>query len=233
MKILSIDWDYFFPCSDFYDWGANEENSLFFEFVWSTRCNTRNMISTKFALDEYKPTIPENFWSIVKNKPSLYIADSHLFILHVIRAIMFSHGIIHNLDAHHDYSYEAKDKIDCGNWGKYVLNESEIADELHLHYPKWRQKQKETDEAIPITSVNYKLPEPQDYDAVFLCRSSCWTPPWYDEKFDEFWTSSRLEPEILDERLIIPRSPNMQDAMKIRDKMEYTLLQLMEKNNVK
>jgi hypothetical protein len=232
MKLLSIDWDYFFPCSDYYDWGANEENSLFYEMVWSTRCHNKHMVTHHKVLDEYLPTVPENFWSIVKNRPPLFIADSHLLILDVIKTIGFSEGIIHNLDAHHDYFYQYDDsvKIDCSNWGKYVLTER-IAKELHLHYPKWRRQSKE-DYELKLTSVSYDLPDVQDYDAVFICRSSCWTPPWSDSDFDNFVVKPDFDIECLDSRLLVERHPNIQEAKVIAEQMDKIISEMMKGTRV-
>ena len=76
-NILSIDWDYFFPTTDNYDWGANEEYTLYLETIWVTRCADKNYVTKKNVLDEYKPKVPKDFWSIVLNDPSIYVGESH------------------------------------------------------------------------------------------------------------------------------------------------------------
>ena len=80
MKILSIDWDYFFPDSSPYDWGHNE-SMFYLEAIWPMRLASVNMWTGQEAFSEYVPTIPRNFWKrVVKNKPEIYYAESHASI---------------------------------------------------------------------------------------------------------------------------------------------------------
>jgi len=230
MRILSIDWDYFFPDINNYDWCANEENSLFYEAIWFCRCYSHNLVTKKEALFEYIPTIPENFWSIVKNRPKLYLADSHSQIWHLISQL--SGCIVDSFDAHHDYGYKNKpDVVDCSNWGQHGLRLCDIS-ELNLYYPGWREKYKESKGIIGPTNTHYGLPGPNNYDAVFVCRSSCWTPPWHDVSFKRFISRSNLDNNLMDQKVWNRRSLTMREAKKIRLIDKARIEQLMKANHV-
>ena len=219
-KILSIDWDYFFPNSANYDFGANEELAIYREIVWATRCYAKSYLTKKEILEEYKPDIPSNFWSIITNKPKLFIADSHFYIWKILKY----NDSITSLDAHHDLGYrdiEASldsDRVTCANWANWAILIHNA--KLYLHYPKWRKKDKEYFLSEKPLTVSYTLPEPQDYDIVFICRSSCWTPPWYDEKFKQFYFHLKVEPTILEDFVTKIRGPSMKEAKAIRNQQK-------------
>jgi len=223
MKILSIDWDYFYPDSAPYDWGANEEKGIFYEIIWSIRASNRNLVTQAFALDEYVPTIPRNFWKrVVSNNPAvMMVADSHFALFDLLRNADLTH-----LDAHHDCGYcdIGKDfqsdqaHVDCGNWGRWGKFMGKI-ETNRLYYPEWR---KEYDETKPPTwildEMNYGLPEPEDYDMIFVCRSSCWTPPWFDKKFRSFvQRAPAMKKQFMDDMCQKIRKPDLKQARILRE----------------
>jgi len=127
MKILSIDWDYFFPNSEMYDWGENENIFASFEIIWQKRLSDLNRITKKSVLDEYKPTIPTDFWFIISNNPYIFVADSHDYIWNFLNK-----AEVYSLDAHHDCGYYLnKNKVDCGNWAHHGLSQNKIQ-QFHL-----------------------------------------------------------------------------------------------------
>jgi len=217
-KILSIDWDYFFPNSEPYDWGTNEDNPVYRDVVWATRCFWLNPFTKREAIFEYLPTVPQDFWSIVTNRPKLYIADSHRDIWKLLQT--FPGCSVTNLDAHHDCGYQGilRDRVDCGNWGHHgrTFIAGKLISELHLCYPRWRLTEEEPAPVTDPTTVSYLPPEPQDYDAVFLCRSSCWCPPWRDTDFKKLIESSQLHHSSLDPDFLERRRPTLTEALKIR-----------------
>ena len=76
-----------------------------------------------------------------------------------------------------------------------------------LYYPTWRRDYHEFKPLKQPTSINYNLPTTQDYDIIFICRSSCWTPPWFDNEFQEFIQSSNSSIINLESEKLIPRKP--------------------------
>ena len=222
MKILSIDWDYFFPDNTPYDWGAHESNWVFYEIVWSARCSAQNIITKADMLEEYIPNIPENFWSIVTNKPKIIVADSHCQIWNQLPR----NSTVYNLDAHHDCGYHEKDHVDCSNWGQYGLLLDKIK-KLKVFYPTWRRNSPESKPLFGPSSTDYGLPRKQKFDLIFVCRSSCWTPPWWDPTFDDFLSKSGLEIEKLDDLVKKHRNLPFEQALKLRDQFRVMQEQVL------
>jgi hypothetical protein len=208
MKILSIDFDYFFPDSSWFDWGHNE-NMLFLETIWSIRAADIHLKTKQSAIDYYVPTIPTDFWSLIKNKPNLFIAESHTRICQLLN----TKNIIYNLDAHHDCGYNYNKSVDCGNWASHALT---INSKVHIIYPTWRKTSPEHKSLSQPTSISYKLPKPQNYDVVFVCRSGCWVPTWCDTEFQKFITDSKLQVTKLDDLVWKIREPTLTQAKELK-----------------
>ena len=192
-RILSVDFDFFYPDSAPYDWGHSEHYSpLMANMLWHARCGNINLMSGEDALESYAPTVPEDFWArVLLNQPPAYVADSHLSIWDVLEDQPGSSNTIVSFDAHHDCGYgdyrtlvdvAEITYVDCGNWGLHGKLTGRIKS-LQLHYPEWRRKARETltevhtDLQAP-SKVSFGLPgKPDSYDLVFVCRSGAWTPP--------------------------------------------------------
>lgn len=191
MIILSVDYDYFFPCSEEYDWGNSEELSREVnDCLWHIRCYNRGLLNSDFALNAYNPDVKKinNFFDIVcanTINPSIVLADSHSLIASVIKALRASPPIrIWNFDQHHDLGYTSRigDSIDCGNWAARL---SPCIDEYNLIYPEWREEKKEFSPSVIPSSIgfNHDLPIYPDFDIIFVCRSSAWTASWCDDSW--------------------------------------------------
>lgn len=211
MKLLSIDWDYFFPNALWYDWG-HREAPFFQEAVWYTRCGQRNLKTQEMALDAYVPTVPENFWSLVANRPRVIVADSHFRVWDILQP---GTQVI-SLDAHHDCGYGDFKKIfqsqmvDCGNWGAWGQMTGKIT-QLTVWYPEWRRDDREDKINVMVRpTIRYGLPKPADYDLVFVCRSGAWTPPWRDPEFRAWLEQSGLE--LDQQKDLITRGPGLDEA---------------------
>ena len=198
LKILSIDWDYFFPNDEDYDWG-HREAPFFIDTIWNFRTNAKAP-DGKLMLDVHVPTIPKNFWKkVLRNTPILTIAESHCSIWPMLDNMrMFGPIEVTNLDAHHDCGYKEYPRripktvaIGCGDWGYWGLKTKRISS-LRQFYPAWRGERPEGRAAAGNRGGRFGLPEPTSYNAVFLCRSGAWTPPWYDDRLQQFIEDSRL-----------------------------------------
>lgn len=206
MKVLSVDWDYFYPNDDNYDWGASEKSSFFFDAIWALRVADVNLLTGKPILQEYRPRGTKNFWSQVRNKPLLFIADSHKDLY----SLLIEPSVVVNYDAHHDFGYEDHGDVGCDNWAR-IAKERGLITEYHLIYPVWRKLETETDTLNPgITSVRYSPPTPSKYDFIFVCRSGAWTPPWHDKLFDAFAGSAPHSDVI---SMVSPRDFNLKKAI--------------------
>lgn len=209
-RILSIDWDYFFPDSQCYDW-SHCEKDVYLNVIWNFRVNDININTKKPAFDEYIPTIPANFWDICDNTKELLIAESHASILSIP---YIENSIITNIDAHHDRGYGKDKEINCGNWGL-----TKKIKKYCLYYPLWRNTNDEGGWDRKPDQINYGLPAPAEYDCIFICRSGCWTPPWYDNKFRQWIDESKFDITYIDDCVCKDRELNMEKVME--QKIKY------------
>ena len=64
-----------------------------------------------------------------------------------------------------------------------------VITELHHRYPVWRTAAFEL-EPEPVVPVDRAFDDgtvpPVVFDAVFVCRSGAWVPPWHDQAFIDF-----------------------------------------------
>jgi len=241
MNILSIDWDFFFPNTECFDWGFNEiMNTHLMDIIWCAR-------AFDFPLPIYPihdnnpaieilnpdPNIFNNFWrNIDITIPStLIITESHQDLGSLLLNLKYYYLNIWNLDAHHDIHYvespepQAGD-IKCDNW-VYHLLKKEYVKKYTLIYPDWRKDTPESSiENVKhyIDTIQYwsKAKMPGDFDIVFICRSPHWTPPWSDncwlhfirfwEDFERVWEEKLSVPSVL-----VKRSFNYKTAKDLYD----------------
>lgn len=205
MRLLTVDWDYFFtnplendergnPLIWFYDWGHRESPMFVDGFMWDIR---------REAFQKQGIPLPGTsgedvgFWDHIRLMPDadLWVTDSHalagsLEVLDGIHAIW-------SFDAHHDYGYGGPDPgpndfFDCGNWLKASHNIG--VKRVHVRYPRWKTKAVEMDH--PPEGLDAKIFDPSErlprFDRVHICRSGAWTPPWLDRQFLQFVKASGL-----------------------------------------
>ena len=224
MNLLSVDWDYFFPCADWYDWG-HKEDPMFMEFLWKTRPGSMHIRDHVLAIDGFVPRVDEvrGFWDRVCSKTKfLVVADSHSDIKHPLK---MGGWTVWNFDTHHDLRYGKRGKnpnqYRCDNWGDVGKRKKKI-DKYNLVYPEWRRGEEETFPDSPICdNVFYGIPKDlPEFDAVFICRSSAWIPTWWDPlwiEFIEYWKKDKQlwDSKVSCEFALRERKPNMEDARKI------------------
>lgn len=250
-RVLSVDWDFFFPNTSEYDWGHSELNPIYLETVWAVRASSVSYIQNKlgnppglkWALDEMNPNIPlmQRFWlRTVRKASTLVITDSHSELWRVIKTFRMRNILVDNYDAHHDLGYDeitdspletlggSLSDPDCGNWALNLIKRQVIG-KYSITYPTWRKTDPEHNledirKALPIKiSVKYGLPRTQkDYDVVFICRSSAWTPSWADNHwlaFVGYWKTYHRD--VWDRRLTCPfvgrkRFPDYDQALDLK-----------------
>ena len=198
LNILSVDWDYFFPCVDDFDWG-HKESMLFIEALWIHRWSNRNLITGKYARDVVVPneSLLEFFWGgVVKVPPiKICIAESHAAIIDFMKMVQPSGAktrwAVWNFDAHHDLGYGNGKALQCENWARIGISDGLIRS-YNLVYPGWRRDEPEQD-LYPGKiksaqfSYHYKPPEHLPYfHCIFVCRSGAWTPSWHDDRWLTF-----------------------------------------------
>lgn len=233
ITVVSVDWDYFLPhCTDYYDWGHDENSFMFYEFIWPIRATNRGPKSLGLdrpAIESVRvdPERVRSFWkrTLGVSPWAVCIADSHKDIIPWLNG----HGHLGqrrlnviNFDAHHDMGYAGTGKIrnlDCGNWVQYLRQQKRLAS-YTLVYPAWRKAHPEMAEGKTpdATRIIYGewTDEPIESIYVFLCRSSCWMPSWCDDQ----WLSLRRT--LLDYRPISKcEAPYVMQARPFAGPMEF------------
>lgn len=232
---MSVDWDYFFPSPAWYDW-AHNESPLLMEMIWPMRVEARNMKTGEYAIDEMRPSpsLLHNFWERnLKNRPAkLILAESHSDMYSVVRCFPEGCDVV-NFDQHHDiyYGEGLNREIGCDNWVAHGITDGFIKN-YTLIYPPWADSDVASDRHNRPTdyddriTVELEEPGPGDYDIVFVCRSSAWTPSWNDEdwlKFIGWWEGAY--PNLWGTRNTIDsveraRRPSLEEARELRDDFE-------------
>jgi hypothetical protein len=242
VKILSIDWDYFFSDQSNFDWSMNENNFLYYDFIWSTRAGAWHMVTKEKALDVMvaNQEVLKGFWDkVCPHRPlSFIVAESHLMLFHYLKAMNLRNCSITNFDAHHDCGYHKNIKdIHCGNWVYHGIKKKYIGD-YKLIYPEWRVKSPEPTPTFgAFTFGNLASVKPEEYDIVFVCRSSCWTPSWCDDEWLKFINArpclERLvlpQPFKEESWLLTPRKLNMEEAKKAAEQQDEIFRQMREQH---
>jgi hypothetical protein len=80
--------------------------------------------------------------------------------------------------------------------------------------------------------LSTELPPKDAYDIVFICRSSCWTPSWCDDKWLAFISYFKQWPWLWDAKCFAPfvlkeRKCNMAEALKQAEDWGKMLAQMM------
>ncbi len=211
MKVISIDWDYFVEESPMLDWGHREQE-IFLDAMWQVR-RMQGTDLTKAApfrgrwQDLYLWLVPILF----RGGYDFGLSESHLAILQSIGSA--GNLEIVNVDAHHDLFYgvpcceldvNAKNSVsetNCGSWAGHLIHQGRVKSYTQV-YPEWRKKfsedftgkQKWAEAHGCDVRFMHSLPTIfgrgkrawKSVDKVFVCRSGCWAPPEYDEKFTAF-----------------------------------------------
>jgi hypothetical protein len=201
-KILSVDWDYFFPDLAPFDWG-HQESDLFIHELWSFRTHTRSYRTKKKAIDTVVPDpFYRQFWNATIDSrtrvPWMFvISEAHLDIVWLIR--MIGSCNIVNFDQHHDLGYSStkhtKGYIDSACWVPAMLGNG-LLKKYELVYPQWRRKYPEVsdphdvfDNLSQANCIYYSDKKNwvnRSFDIVFVCRSGAWAPPWSDKDWLSF-----------------------------------------------
>lgn len=241
LKLLVVDWDFFFPnpahTADpteeamLYLWDHREAPAYLGPLVWSGRAAAflRNGMELPRARDY------EGFWDRFKfnedGVPVMY-GDSNLHAGRILPSTFqmdedydLEHDRWHTVslwDAHHDSGYkstgsyekwQATGMVSCEDW---MLVHHGHGSRLQVTYPAWMGGL--SVEREPLVPVERRLDDGSDpddwYDAVYICRSGAWVPPWCDDQFTEFLDAApNAWPVLLDpEEWVHPRPDGVTEA---------------------
>lgn len=240
MNVVTIDWDYFFPNIDAFDWGHSEHNAFFYEIIWSTRPNNRSLSGSNVGqraidvvhihqkrLDYIKGLIEE--W----NPFLIYVAESHKLAYDVCSQLDLRKIDLWNLDAHHDTGYKGSTKsASCENWVTCLRQEKRLKS-YNLIYPEWRKDAPEGKPKIK-TAIQYDLPKIPSPQALFICRSPAWTPSWADHEWIAFLKliQEKTTFQVLQDLIWRERQPTLEQAKQLADQMDEFLQKLVRREHV-
>ena len=248
IRILSVDWDYFFPDMFWFDWSLKEGSMLYLEQLWYIRYGNQHMKTGELAKDIVKPdkSLLDDFWEkVCPREPyiNLTITESHKDIVAVLDNF-YSDPMqkpkfgIWNFDQHHDAGYDMKE-LNCDNWVHHLWETDRLSD-YNVIYPPWRKEKIEEKPKVPH-AMHYKIPLlPDKFEFVFICRSSGWTPSWCDDewikfiehwkKYDHLWLTKSSAPYALVKRKFDYEKAeyNLREEQKIRDQIREDNLKIME-----
>lgn len=187
LKVLSIDWDYFIDASMlersmmFPDGGNESLSDAIADFVWATRYSGQPLLESV--------TLDINAFSNVKKRmkkwltPSTKVmaADSHRHIYEfVVKNLKHNQKVdLYNIDFHHD-AYGASEEVNCGNWLNHM---SDVIHNPVLWVCRVDSDMEQRDHSIEIVKTEMDDVPDEPFDLIFVCRSSCWSPPHLDKHF--------------------------------------------------
>lgn len=216
MRLLSVDWDYFFPRPDeihvgdpgdqwqLYDWG-HRETEFHRGLVWGSR-------ATGFLLNNLPlPGLSgeqDNFWQRFRFSPraTCFVADSHSQMGNnrVCRYVTE----IHSYDAHHDCGYAPAGRLElaskeppkywtCDNWGQiHTL----CGTPVHIHYPRWKLDALEIERSAIVEPASRQIddvqPMSEPFDRLLIVRSGAWVPPWLDANWERFIAACPIKRKV-------------------------------------
>jgi hypothetical protein len=209
-NLLVIDFDYFFYNPLYavhgdderfwlFDWGHSESSSLYLDMIWPIRA--ASFLKYDFELPQVE--VPANWWGRFNISEDAIgeVSDSNMYSGVVNDGEHFDHVWL--FDAHHDLfkiqteeqlrEFRDKGDITCEDWmfAHYIRGSK-----LHWRWPKWFDYGKNYRKDIPKwvgcdarRDDLGKLDPRMQFDAVSICRSGAWVPPWCDEQFEQLYTS--------------------------------------------
>jgi len=186
--VLSIDFDYFVRENPMWDFGHNEDQSVFRHTAWIARYMSTNLYEecdpAKYAdmMPKSMPSELEHAGFLMKNA-RMFVADSHKDAYKAIKKV--GECEIYHFDAHSDM-YPGMVDMNCGNWLLKLYESGKC--KVNWIYPKWMDEF-----GGPDNKFNYnidvkkfsELNAVRNVDLVFICRSSAWVPPHLDPQFVE------------------------------------------------
>lgn len=193
MRLLSVDWDFFFPIPNsdpygLYDWGHHENMAFMVDGIWAIRA--ANFQHAKLRLPGTSGE-EATFWQRFRFAPGarLYYTDSHCRIARPeVRA-----GIteVWNFDAHHDAYKPAQDvlatnTVACDTWATAFHL---MGIKVRTFFPAWHGDYVGRDKpavSMPAVQVDRGQAFNRLFDGVFVCRSGAWTPTWIEDAFWQF-----------------------------------------------
>ncbi|WP_243093897.1 hypothetical protein [Thermus thalpophilus] len=227
MRLLVVDFDYFFPVpqdprhpeAHLYAW-AHFETPYYLQEAWEARALA--FLLRGLPLPQAQGW--KGFWERFNftSGARLFYADSNALAFHprvregVEEVVLF--------DAHHDAGYRLLgEEPACDDWMVFYAR---AGARLAVYYPPWRNPSLEPEPQVPLArALDPGGKVAGVFHRVFLCRSGAWVPPWVDPSFFAFLEAAPLPKEALE--AVEPRELDV-EALKGRVREEGLGLWIMD-----
>lgn len=208
-SLLSIDWDYFIYTQKG-NWGSFMENrknviDLWYKRYIQSKTGGRD-IKRSFMLSSDVDTFWNKIKKIFKFEKDIksYVSDSHALSYNIAEDNNCSE--VYLFDAHSDLGYGGLSslnfEVNCANWLGKLLKSGQVK-AANIIYSPYTQEKPEYFKAINNAyNVRYislsDLKSEISIETIHICRSGAWTPPWFDDKFNDFINEPGLPNKIID-----------------------------------
>lgn len=206
--LLSIDWDYFIPIKESWS-GSYIENKRNIMLIWYKRYfeskRHGNDIEKSIRVGNELHRFICNMRKYFKFRKNIkmYVSDSHKFSYDI--ALKSKCESVINIDAHSDLGYggikSLEFEVNCANWLGKLLKNNIIKSANIIYSPYTMECKEEFSEINNKFNVNYTQLEyisDMKIEAIHICRSGSWTPPWLDDFFNKFVHSFNIPYKIMD-----------------------------------
>ena len=197
LRVLSVDFDYFinadisFKIKYFPD-GLELVNETVDRIVWANHYAFAKRVGEDFLSIGVDMESLEYVRDIIlgQHNSTIVIADSHEHIYDFVKDSYCDGNSInievYNIDFHHDvYNYESvidDENVNCGNWLRALIDNDIISSAYWLCR---NDSDKRGNDGYCAIITLEELPR-ENFDLVFICKSSSWTPPHLDEFFVDY-----------------------------------------------
>lgn len=201
-KVLSIDWDYLIDATTkermtmFPDGGSEALPVMLQDIVWSSRYGENEKLE-KIKVDTKALELLKEFILKTCSKSTFCtVYDSHKYCFdEILSRLHYNQPIeVVNVDYHHDlYENDFLNEIDCGNWvnGLFYTNlyrNLRAEDKYHWIHRDDSDMLSEPKRCVETSTIEgLSTLEGIQFDLLFICRSSVWSPPHLDKEFIEFY----------------------------------------------
>ncbi len=188
-NVLSIDWDYLIDVSFedrlLYFPDGNDYKMFLNNMIWSSMYASSNgskINDMGIMVGEYGYL--KKLLSKVNSKVPMGVDDSHMMIVPFLENVLGNDKInIYNIDFHGDVFSDAKSigDVNCGNWLSYLVSKGMVKKSVWV-----RSKDSDigdSESKIDVITEDIKVLDKVKFDAIFICKSSGWSPPHLDDYF--------------------------------------------------
>ncbi|MCH3963131.1 MAG: arginase [Clostridium sp.] len=206
--LLSIDWDYFIPIKESWS-GSYIENKRNIMLIWykryfeSKRHGNNIEKSIRVGNELYRFICNMRKYFKLRKNIKMYVSDSHKFSYDI--ALKNKCESVINVDAHSDLGYggikSLEFEVNCANWLGKLLKNNIIKSANIIYSPYTMEYKEEFSEINNKFNVNYTQLEhisDMKIEAIHICRSGSWTPPWLDDFFNKFIHSFSIPYKTMD-----------------------------------